>query len=180
MPLVDEVPHPDGQHDQTQGHRPRTDSPMDDEVSDVASCRSVNSDEVDEFLAHSEGEGNLGDLDGKDNEVILANRQCKLSIDAIFAREFGGEEPRPSLPPVSEKLVSAVTTWMRVTPNREKIKEMFQEALLPDNVEGLLPVWINDILYQHLPFKAKENDQRLHRYQYIFCEGTSPPDVSVR
>ena len=74
---------------------------MDDDISDVASVGSINSDEVDDLL--SQGEDDLDELDVKDNEVILANRQCNLSTDAILAHEFGGEAPQPSLPPVSEK-----------------------------------------------------------------------------
>ena len=132
---------------------------MDDEVSDMESCRSVNSEEMDDLLSQSDGDPS--DLDNKDHEIILANRQCDRSIDAILAREFGGEPPQTSLPPVSEKLAKAVTEWMRVTPKQEKIKEMFKEALVPENVEGLMPVRINEILYQRLPFRAKVNDQRL-------------------
>ena len=90
---------------------------MDDKVSDIVSVGLINSDEVDDLL--SQGEDDLDDLDGKDNEVILANRQCNLSTDVILACEFR-EAPRPSLPPVSEKLVTAVTNWMQNTPKREK------------------------------------------------------------
>ena len=154
-----------------QGRRCRTDS-MDDEVSDIASVGSINSEDVDDLL--SNGEEDLDDLDGKDNEIILANRQCNVSTDAILAREFGVEEPRPSLPAVSEKLALAVTSWMRNTPKREKIREMFREALVPENVEGLLPVRINQILYQRLPFKARVNDQRLRGINTYFARGIAP------
>ena len=173
----DVVPEPltvaDLQTDQpvAQGRRHRTDS-MDDEVSDIASVGSINSDDVDDLL--SNGEEDLDDLDGKDNEIILANRQCNVSTDAILAREFAVEEPRPSLPAVSEKLALAVTSWMRNTPKREKIREMFREVLVPENVEGLLPVRINEILYQRLPFKARVNDQRLRGINTYFARGIAP------
>ena len=55
------------------------------------SVESIKSDEVDDLLC--QGEDDLDDLDGKDNEVILANRQCNLSTDMILALEFGGEAP---------------------------------------------------------------------------------------
>ena len=145
---------------------------MDDEVSDIASVRSVNSDDVDDLL--SNGEEDLDDLDGKDNEIILANRQCNVSTDAILAHEFGSEEPHPSLPAVSEKLALALTNWMCHMPKREKIHEMFREVLVPENVEGLLPVCINEILYQHLPFKARVNDQHLRGVNTYFARGLAP------
>ena len=65
--------------------RCRSNSVLDDKVSDVASIGSINSDEINDLLSHSDND--LGDLDGKDNEVILANRQCNVRIDAILAQE---------------------------------------------------------------------------------------------
>ena len=62
---------------------------------------------------------------------------------------------------MSTKLVEVVNTWMHVAPKREHIKEMYAEALIPENVDSLLPVKINEALYVRLPFKAKVNDQRL-------------------
>ena len=168
-------PRPDNQQQpaaQGQGRRHLASELMEDEVSDMELCRSVKSEEMDDLLLQSEGDPS--DLDNKDHEVILANRQCDRSIDAILAREFASEEPWPSLPPVSEKLAKAVTEWMRVTPKREKIKEMFNETLVPENVEGLLPVRINEILYQRLPFKAKVNDQRLRGMNTYFARGLAP------
>ena len=152
--------------------RRRRSKVMDDEVSDITSIGSVNSDDVDNLL--SQGDEDLEDLDGKDNEVILANSQCNVSRDVILACEFSGEEPCPSLPPVSEKLAMAVTTWMCNTPKREKICEMFREALVPENVEGVLPVRINEILYQCLPFKAHVNNQRLRGINTYFARGLAP------
>ena len=123
-----------------------------EEVADLESLYSVNTNDVDELLSHSI------DKPDKDPKIILANRQCNVGVDVILTQEFSGEEPKPHLPGVASKLSTAVTSWLRVVPKREKIKEMFQNALIPDNIEDLLPVCINEILYQHLPFRAKLND----------------------
>ena len=88
-------------------------------------------DEVDELLS-----AGAHDTTEKENEVFLSNRQCELSADAILAHDFGGEEPRPTLPPVCSKLAEVVTDWLRVTPKREKIKEMFREIHVPCNIAG--------------------------------------------
>ena len=109
-----------------------------------------------------------------ESEVVLANRQCNLSVDAILAREYGGDPPREFLPSVSPKLAEIVNNWLRVPPKREKIKEMFKSALLPENVEGLQPVRINEVLYQRLPFKAKLNDQKLRGINTYFSRGIAP------
>ena len=145
---------------------------VDQEVSDGELVNSVNSDEVDNLLGHSDDE--LGEPNDKDNEVILANRQCNVSVDTILAREFGGEEPKPSLPPVSAGLTKVVNEWMHNTPKREKIKELFKETFLPENVDSLLLVKINEIVYQRLPFKAKVNDQRLRGINTFFVWDIGP------
>ena len=51
---------------------------------------------------------------------------------------------------------------------------MFQNALIPDNIEGLLPVCINEILCQRLPFRAKVNDHRLRGINTYFTCGVGP------
>ena len=77
----------------------------------------------------------------------------------ILNIDYGGDLPCSTLPPVSDKLAKIVTTWLRVTPTREKVKELFQSTLIPVNVEGLEPVKINELLYNLLPFKARLADQ---------------------
>ena len=96
------------------------------------------------------------------------------TVDEILNREYGGKLPRPTLPPVSTKLASTVTSWLRVTPTSEKIKQMFQETLFPANIEGLEPVKINAMLYQSLPFRAKVADQHLRGINTYFTRGVGP------
>ena len=85
----------------------------------------------------------------------------KNSSINILNREYGDEQPPPVLPAVSEQLAKTVTKWMRVAPSREVIKGMFKEIVIPDNIEGINPVKINEVLYQSIPFHAKVEDQCL-------------------
>ena len=137
--------------------RETEDDMLDDEVSDGASSCSEDLNDVDELLSIN----GTDEETENENEVILANRQCNESVDALLAREYGPEPPRETLPPVSAKLVEVINCWMRCPPKREDIKAMFQRALLPENVKSLLPIKINEILYHRLPFRAKLNDQKL-------------------
>ena len=84
--------------------------------------------------------------------------------------------PKNMLPPVSDRLAKTMTDWLRNVPNREKFKECFMATacLLPENVEGLKTVRINELLYQKLPFRAKVNDQRLCSMNSYFIRGTGP------
>ena len=51
---------------------------------------------------------------------------------------------------------------------------MFGEVLVPENIDDLLPVCINEILYQHLPFKVRVNDQCLRQVNTYFARGLAP------
>ena len=147
-----------------------------DEVSDVESVGPDSADlnEVNELLSLNNSNE---EIDPKnETEIIIANRQCNgiSDEDAIVAREYGGAAPKKSLPAVSSKLAEMVNLWMRVTPKREQIKEMFTEALIPENVDSLLLVKINEALYVRLPLKAKINDQRLCGINTFFSRGVGP------
>ena len=144
---------------------------MTDEVSDGESsgedCNDL--DDVDELLSI-----NASEADPENDTIILAKRPSNTTVDAILDRGYGGASPRKTLPGVSPKLVEVVTNLMRVPPKREAIREMFKEALLPKNVDGLLPVKINEVLYHRLPFRAKINDQRLRGINTYFARGVGP------
>ena len=81
--------------------------------------------------------------------------------DDIFCHDYIINPPVMYLKPVSKTLAETFTNWCRVAPRKEDVKEMFKQALVPINVEGLYPVRINDALYKKLPFKARVADQRL-------------------
>ena len=51
---------------------------------------------------------------------------------------------------------------------------MFKACLVPENISGLHPVRINELLYQKLPFKAKVNDQRLRGTNTFLARGAGP------
>ena len=69
-----------------------------------------------------------------------------------------------------------MSKWLRETPTWEKIKELFIDTAgqNPENVIGLQPVKINEIVYKRLPFKAKVNDQRLRGMNKYFSRGLGP------
>ena len=127
----------------------------------------------------------LGSLDGlTDAEELdgsllsltsnkLPNRDI-YSVDTILTKEYALEVPKPCLPDVSDTLAKTVTVWLWETPKREKIKELFADTLVPNNVSGLLPVRINEALYQRLPFKGKLNDQKLRGINTFFTRGLGP------
>ena len=51
---------------------------------------------------------------------------------------------------------------------------MFKRCMLPENVEGLAPVRINQLLYDKLSFQYKLNDQKLRGINTYFARGLGP------
>ena len=94
--------------------------------------------------------------------------------NSVLHVEYGEDELPPKLPPVSGPLAKTVSKWLRVTPNRDQIKALFHDCLIPDNVEGLQQVRINEVLYQTLPFKAKLTDQKLRGINNFVVRGVGP------
>ena len=94
--------------------------------------------------------------------------------NSILHAEYGEDEPPPKLPPVSELLAKTVSKWLHVTSNRDQLKVLFHDCLIPDNVEGLQQVRINKILYQTLLFKAKLTDQKLCGINNFVIRGVGP------
>ena len=102
-----------------------------------------------------------------------ANRQAD-PVDQLIEMEYAEEENKSFLPSISSKLATTVTHWCHNVPDREKIKKAFKNTLIPDNVEGLLPVRINEILYQRMSFRSKMNDQHLRGINSFVTRGLGP------
>ena len=114
------------------------------------------------------------DFPSKGANIIPHTSVLDDPADDILDHDYREEQPRPCLPDVSPKLAKAVSTWLRVTPPREKIRELFKMTMVPGNVDGLEPVHINELLYQVLPFKAKKADQSLRGINSFFTKGVGP------
>ena len=63
---------------------------------------------------------------------------------------------------------------MHVVPSRDKVKDLFKQCMLPTNVPGLNPVYINDLLYEKLSFTYHLNDQKLRGINAFFAWGLRP------
>ena len=143
-------------------------SESDNENSDIES-------DMDNINGPSEDESDQleWNLSKSDNSLNFSDDNS-TTMEDILNREYEVSVPTMTLPPVSEKLARNLMKWLREAPSRDKTKEFFAQCLIPENVEGLLPVKINEIVYQKLPFKAKVNDQRLRGINTYFARGLGP------
>ena len=145
------------------------------EVSDVDFNSEIDSDDTglddEEFYDCDGSPDTRNRVDAGRSEPKNSSRVAK-----ILNRDYDVEIVKNVLPPVSERLAKTMSDWLQIASNRDKVKECFSEtaSLMPENIEGLKSVKINELLYQKLPFKAKVNDQRIRGINSYFTRGTGP------
>ena len=128
--------------------------------------------EISESENESENEGHSDedDIDAIINDEIDTNcpgspppQNLSLSrivstTQDIICQDYAVKEPVHYLDLVSQVLADTVTDWCCTPARREEVRNQFKVCMLPQNVEGLRPIRINEMLYRKLPTKAKVND----------------------
>ena len=136
--------------------------PPDDEVSDNSS--ELDLSDIDKVIDRTNISTMISN-NGPGNSDVLS---------VLISDEYCEDEPVSHLPPIDENLSKILTKWLKVTPPRDKVKDFFKQCLLPCNVEGLLPVKINELVYKKLPHNYKINDRKLHGINTYFAHGLGP------
>ena len=123
-------------------------------------------------------------MDDRDVEDVIESRRHTVTaplndksadvLSSIISEEYCEEEVNFELPPIDGKLANVLNKWLRNLPSRDKVKELFKQCMLPNNVEGLRPVKINALLYNKLLPNYKINDQRLRGINTFFARGLGP------
>ena len=129
---------------------------VDSDDEDTAHFSDDDSDAMDNLIDSSHG-GNKS----LDNDKNLHKLALEHKGDSIIAEHYIEDKPTIYLEPVSELLASNITSWCHVPPKREETKKLFENSLCPENVLGLQPVRINEMLYKTLPKSTKISDQKL-------------------
>ena len=153
-----------------------TDEPLETEENTEVSELGIDSDLDDDDLdALIQGPSSLnGSRSNRTTTATGLDTSSNGNDSSVLKRDYGEDLPPPTLPSVSEPIAHTVTKWLRMTPGREKIREMFKSIILPANIDGLTPVRINDIVYQTIPFRAKINDQRFRGINSYLTTGVGP------
>ena len=96
---------------------------------------------------------NLEKENGSDND----------SVTNEFINQLYGEGPRDQHlgPPISALLADTINKWATQIPSKEQNKQAFELCKIPQNIHSLGPVRINDIIYNRLAYKAKQNDRKM-------------------
>ena len=153
------------------------DAEIQDEESDVsAPLPDPESDEEVSNYFHDNYKQNHKKDNEKVNERRAIVKQNEKFVNEIMDYDYGVNKEESFLPPVSDRLANTISKWLKETPKREKVKELFDKmsGLRPLNVTGLEQVRINEVLYEKLPYKAKINDQRLRGINAYLVKGIGP------
>ena len=151
------------------------------------STQEVNSDYNSESEGYSDSDENLigtiitesneqlpDSLDSNEVDGVRQPINSAVKADDIFCQDYIVEPQTRHSDPVSDTLATTLSNWCRIPPQKENLKELFKSAMTPENVEGLMPVRINDSLYRKLPLKARVNDQRLRGLNTFIAKGCGP------
>ena len=143
-----------------------------DEVSDASNSLWETLNMENELSDESDHEHDILGPDSIDNATRHSNPPTP--VDLLVDKEYKEDVKKEYLPPVSRRLAETISKWCRQVPDRERIRAMFKSTLIPENVEGLTPVRINEVLYQRLSYRVKINDQRLRGINTYLTRGLGP------
>ena len=142
-----------------------------DNEADIAHFSDEDSDAMDELINSSHCTDHNKSLD---NDKNVSTLELGNKGDSIIVEHYIEEKPTAYLEPVSDLLASNVTSWCHVPPKREETKKLFDNSLCPENIQGLQPVWINEMLYKTLPKSAKIADQKLKGINTFIARSMGP------
>ena len=96
-------------------------------------------------------------------------------LNSIIEENYGIKRINEHLtPPVSDLLASTMDQWALKVPEKNDIKMAFDQCKVPINIKSLGPIRINDIIYQRLPFKAKESDRQAQNLASYYVRAMGP------
>ena len=144
---------------------------------------------TDEDEDESEGtisvKGELGEevedpFDDPDEDTEIQQTQVPADLnkitDQIVSDEYDMVQDEHSIKSktIADVLAATLNKWLRNCPMKNETKSLFQQCLIPDNVERLNPVRINELLYPRLNFRAKEMDKKLKSFNTFFTRSLGP------
>ena len=126
----------------------------------------------------SDGQGATGlspPCDNPSNENPTNEFGCEDIMNDFIQENYGLKKVEDHIaPPVSQLLASTIDSWCLQPPTKEVIKTAFEQCKIPSNVIALGSIPINDIIYQRLPFKAKESDKQARSQANYYTQAMGP------
>ena len=140
-----------------------------------------------DILSESLPSNSQFDMTGDDNSVLSHEDPPLFDTDLVPLQEtddilnhliqenYGSQKSEEHLPPpVADLLASTMDVWSLKVPDKNEIKLAFEQCKIPVNVKSLGPISINDIIYQRIPFKAKELDRQSKNQSTYYTRAMGP------
>ena len=150
----------------------------DEENNPPLSQRPATPNQVDQVNDVQNNVQNIVDnISDKNDEVLEAVMEVDIKeiSEKLVKSEYGCDDISTiKSEPVTAALAETLNVWLRTCPNKMETKTLFQNCLVPENVEALNPTRINDLLFPRLSFRAKEADKKLKVYNTFLSRAIGP------
>ena len=159
------------------------------ENAEAVALNHLNND-TDNINNHDNSSGSLSshsqfDMDGEDSlshddPPLFDNDSVPFQetddiLNNLIQENYGSQKSEEHLaPPVADLLASTMDGWSLKVPDKNEIKLAFEQCKIPVNVKSLGPIRINDIIYQRIPFKAKELDRQSKNQSTYYTHAMGP------
>ena len=116
------------------------------------------------------GEGTEEEQEGEDVDEVAEEEADDPDVDEIFDTNIESlfsdkwsEElvPKHLTAPVSDVLAKKLKNWIATPPSKEELNQTFKSCLIPKNCEAIMPVNIDNFLYQKIPAAVRVADKKL-------------------
>ena len=117
-----------------------------------------------------EEEGTEEEQEGEDGDEVVEEEADDQDVDEIFDTNIESlfsdkwsEElvPKHLTAPVSDILAQKLKKWVTSPPSKDELNQTFKACLIPKNCEALMPVNIDNFLYQKIPAAVRVADKKL-------------------
>ena len=138
---------------------------MSDDLDDLENGYALNSDSETD-IARDQNRSQLHDSDKNEFDSLM---------DAYIKENYVPEKKEKIMDkPISSLLAETINLWCTTLPSREDLKVGFENCKIPENVTSLAPVLVNEIIYNRLPIRAKENDKKLRQQANYVVRAMGP------
>ena len=110
-----------------------------------------------------EGEEVEGDMPEEEADDPDVDEIFDTNIESLFSDKSWSEEliPKHLTAPVSDILAKKLKKWVTTPPSKDELNQIFKTCLIPKNCEALMPVNIDNFLYQKIPAAVRVADKKL-------------------
>ena len=131
--------------------------------------------EMDEQEDDTEIQFKSGESEKTQGGDPASSTSCDDILNTFIEEHYGVKKTEEHIaPPISELLATTMNSWCLKLPEKSDIKFAFEQCRIPANVKSLAQIKINEVIYQRLPFRAKEQDRQARNRASYYTRPLGP------